>query len=289
MSTPFIFTDHAGIELAARKWDPAGEPVAAVHVLHGLGEHLDRYDEFAQELTKAGFVVYGYDQRGHGRSIGDGEPGQIGADGWTGLVDDIGDFGRLIRESEPGRKLAIVAHSMGSFATQQFLLKDSSTHDAVALTGTAALDLLEPALDLDAPLDLAAFNAGFVPPRTEFDWLTRDEKIVDAYVADPLCGFGLDPGATKEWFAGARELADPDKVAAIRSDLPVYLAVGDKDPINGGLALFNPLVDRLRAAGIADLTAKVYPDARHEILNETNRAEVFADLIGWLHDHVDAG
>jgi alpha-beta hydrolase superfamily lysophospholipase len=170
---------------------------------------------------------------------------------------------------------------MGSFAAQQYLLDHSADVDAVALTGTAALDVLEPALDLDQPLELAMFNAAFQPQRTDYDWLSRDESEVDAYVADPLCGFGIDTPNTKAMFAGARRLADPAEVSRMRSDLPVYLAVGDQDPVNGNLALFDVLVQRYRDAGIKDLTVRVYPGARHEILNETNRAAVVAELLSW--------
>lgn len=128
------------------------------------------------------------------------------------------------------------------------------------------------------------FNAPFEPARTPFDWITRDEAIVDAYVADPHCGFGIDRDSAKAMFFGSRRLADPDQVAAMRSDLPLYIAVGELDPVNGQLALVHALVDRYRAAGLTDVTLRSYPGARHEILNETNRAEVVADLQAWLKE-----
>ena len=150
--------------------------------------------------------------------------------------------------------------------------------DAVALTGTAALDVLEPALDLSSDLDLSAFNAAFQPSRTDFDWLSRDESIVDAYLADPLCGFGIDAESARDMFAGARRLADPAQVARMPHYLPLYVAVGSKDPVNAELALLWVLVDRYRDAGLCDITTRVYDDGRHEILNETNRAEVIDDF-----------
>ena len=170
---------------------------------------------------------------------------------------------------------------MGSFAVQQYLLDHSADVDGVVLTGTAVIDLLEPALDLDQELDLTMFNAAFQPARTDYDWLSRDESVVDAYVADPLCGFGIDTQSAKDMFTGARRLADPDQVAALRSDLPVYIAVGEADPVNGGLTLLHPLVDRLREAGVTDVTVMTYPEARHEILNETNNGEVIGGLLTW--------
>jgi alpha-beta hydrolase superfamily lysophospholipase len=210
------------------------------------------------------------------------EPGNLGDGGWPALVDDIGGLSARIRDEQPGLPLVLFGHSMGSFAVQQYLLRHSWEVDAAALTGTAVIDLLEPALDLDQPLDLAMFNAPFAPARTDYDWLTRDEAIVDAYVADPLCGFGLDPASAKQMFEGARALADPAELANIRPDLPLYIAVGEQDPVNGGLTLLTPLVDRLKDAGLTDVTTVTYPGARHEILNETNRDEVIGALISWL-------
>jgi alpha-beta hydrolase superfamily lysophospholipase len=161
--------------------------------------------------------------------------------------------------------------------------------DAAVLTGTAALDLLESVLDLDQPLDLAMFNAPFQPARTDFDWLTRDESIVDAYLADPLCGFGIDTESAKAMFVGARRLAVTDELAKMRADLPLYIAVGERDPVNAGLALLAPLVDRYRSAGLSDVTVHTYPEARHEIFNETNRADVITDLTDWITGGALAG
>src|SRR5271155_4471791 len=274
-----------GRQLAGYRWAAQdGQTGAGVVVLvHGMGEHVRRYDHFAAALTSQGFVVYGHDHRGHGASLTAGdEPGQLGHNGWSALVDDLNLVIAQAKSDYPGLPVAVVAHSMGSFATQQFLLDHGSSVDAVALTGTAALDLLEPALDLSSDLDLSAFNTPFQPARTDFDWLSRDESVVDAYIADPLCGFGIDAASVKEMFAGARRLADPDEVARIPHYLPVYLAVGSKDPINGELNLLWALVDRYRAAGLNDVTVRVYDDGRHEILNEINRAEVIEDLLHWL-------
>lgn len=283
--TPLTFHGRGGLDLAGYRWSPAQPPVAAVQIVHGMGEHALRYAPLAEQLAATGFVVYAYDHRGHGASA-TGELGELGEQGWAALVADIGSVSDQILAQHSGSRLGLVAHSMGSFATQQFLLTSSTSVDAVALTGTAALDLLEPALDLNAPLDLAMFNAPFQPQRTDFDWISRDNAIVNEYIADPACGFGVDQAAARDMFAGARALADPANLAAIRPDLPVYLAVGDQDPVNAGLALFEPLAERLRATGVTDVTTRVYPGARHEILNETNRAEVIADLIAWLRDRL---
>ena len=140
---------------------------------------------------------------------------------------------------------------MGSFAVQQYLYDHSADADGVVLTGTAAIDLLEPALDLDQPIDLSEFNAPFQPARTDYDWLSRDEAIVDAYVADPRCGFGIDTGAARAMFAGRQGGADPAQVAAIRSGLPLYIAVGEADPVQRRAGAAHP-ADRAVPGGGTD-------------------------------------
>ena len=282
-SSAFSYHGSDGTRIAAYRWDPAGPPTAAVQVAHGMGEHARRYGALAQALTGAGLVVYAQDHRGHGATAASAERlGQLGPGGWRLLVEDIHLLNSLIRAEYPGLPVVLLAHSMGSFAAQQYLLDYSGEVDAVVLTGTTALDQLEPAFDLDQPIDLSGLNAAFAPARTDFDWLSRDEAVVDAYVADPLCGFGLDVESGKEMFVAARRMADPDAVARIRSDLPVYLAAGEQDPISGAGALVELVAGRLRAAGLTGVTVRAYPGARHEILNETNRDEVTADILAWL-------
>jgi alpha-beta hydrolase superfamily lysophospholipase len=281
----FTYRSADGTRLAGYRWAPDDDQTGAavVVLVHGMGEHMRRYDHVAEALTSHGFVVYGHDHRGHGASLTTGgEPGYLGANGWSALVDDLELVITRAKSDHPGLPVVMVAHSMGSFATQQFLLDHGADVDAVALTGTAALDLLEAGLDLSADLDLSAFNAPFQPARTDFDWLSRDESIVDAYVDDPLCGFGIDAASLKDMFVGARRLADPAEVTRMPHYLPVYVAVGSNDPVNAELILLWALVDRYRAAGLCDVTVRVYDEGRHEILNEINRAEVIDDLLQWL-------
>lgn len=287
MTAPQRFSYHStgDAELVGFRWAPGdtARTTGVVVLAHGMGEHIRRYDHVAEALCKKGFAVYGHDHRGHGASISiDTEPGQLGPAGWRALVSDLNLMVELAKSEFPDRPVAIVAHSMGSFATQQFLLDHADDIDAVALTGTAALDLLEPALDLSTDIDLSAFNAPFQPARTDYDWLSRDTAVVDAYVADPLCGFGIDAQSARDMFAGARRAADSAELARLPKDLPVYIAGGSKDPVNADLALLLALADRYRAAGLTDVTVQSYEDARHEILNETNRDEVISDLLQWL-------
>jgi alpha-beta hydrolase superfamily lysophospholipase len=281
--TSFAYRSRDGLDIAAYRWDTdTTSPRAIVQVTHGMGEHMRRYDELAAALNAHGYVVYGHDHRGHGATArADGERGQIGADGWGELVNDIGLLSELARSEHADAPLVLLGHSMGSFAAQQYALDHGADIDALALTGTAVLDLLEPALDLDAPLDLAMFNAPFAPARTDYDWLSRDEEQVDRYVSDPRCGFGIDTEAARAMFAAARPIADPVRIAAMPTELPVFIAVGDQDPVNGQLALVSPLIERY-TAHLPDVTVHIYPGARHEVFNETNRDEVVADLLAWL-------
>ncbi len=281
-ASTFRYSSSDGAQITAYRWVPAGEPRAVIQLTHGMGEHAQRYDYVARALNDAGFAVYAQDHRGHGASADPDALGDMGPGGWPALVDDIGLLSAHIRTEHPGLPLILLGHSMGSFAVQQYLLDHSADVDAVVLTGTAAIDVLEPALDLDQPLDLAIFNAAFQPARTDYDWLSRDETIVDAYVADPYCGFGIDPASARLMFLGARRVADPAQVAAMTPGLPLYIAVGEADPVNGGLALLTPLTDRYAAAGLTDVTVRTYPSARHEVLNETNRDEIIGELINWI-------
>jgi alpha-beta hydrolase superfamily lysophospholipase len=285
----FTFVGGDGAEIVAFRWEPAGPVRAVVQITHGLGEYVRRYEHVAAALVARGYAVQGQDHRAHGATAGsEGELGKLGANGWSELVRDIGVLAQCGRARWPGVPLVLLSHSLGSFATQQFLLDSSDRVDAVVLTGTSLLDLLEPVMDLDADVDLSMFNAPFSPARNGFDWLSRDNGTVDAYLGDPYCGFGLDPEGMKAMFLGARAVADPARLAQVRFDLPLHVAVGGADPV-GGQAMAPVLVDRYRAAGLTEVTLRVYPDARHEILNETNADEVVGDIISWIDGVVSRG
>ncbi len=278
-----------GLPIAVYRWDPSGEPRGVVQIAHGLAEHGPRYERLASALTAAGFVVYADDHRGHGASVSDDIPhGSFGPAGWDALVADLVAVAGEIRAAEPELPLYLIGHSMGSFASQQAMLDHSELWDGVVLSGSSAVDLLAAGLaaaPADAPAGLEAFNIGF-EHRTGYEWLSRDEAEVDAYVADPFCGFDVAVDTIPQMLGGASRLADPVVLAGIRSDLPILLIAGDKDPVGGAGALVPIVAQRYRDAGIADVTLRLYPDARHEVFNETNRDEVTADVLGWLDAHV---
>lgn len=284
----FALTSGAGDEIFVYRWAGEGEPKAVVQIAHGMGEHAARYRRVAEALTGAGYVVYANDHRGHGRTAGSPERhGNFGTGGWKALVDDMGALTARARQEHPGLPLVVIGHSMGSFALQAYLLDRSADIDGAVLSGTTAVDVIAAGIDTTQPADLSAFNAPFEPARTEFDWLSRDDAEVDLYLADPACGFGVDVEGMTAMMAMASELGDADRLSAIRSDLPIYVFSGDADPLAGGGALVQMVAQRYRDAGVGDVTVDLYPAARHETLNETNRDEVTANLIAWL-DRVTA-
>jgi alpha-beta hydrolase superfamily lysophospholipase len=288
-TTTFTITSADGEQVFVYRWSSDGDPHAVVQIAHGMGEHAARYARLAEALVDEGYVVYANDHRGHGRTAGDpARYGDLGESGWAGLVDDMSALTALAREEYPGIPVVLLGHSMGSFATQQYLLDRSDDIDAAVLSGTTAVDVIAAGIDTTQPADLSAFNAAFEPARTDYDWLSRDEAEVDLYVADPACGFGVDAAGTAQMMGGAPRLGDPEQLAGIRNDLPIYVFSGDADPLAGGGPLVEMVADRYRAAGVEDVTVRLYPGARHETLNETNRNEVTADLVDWL-DRVTAG
>ncbi|MFC9664931.1 alpha/beta hydrolase [Nocardia sp. NPDC127606] len=276
----FTFPSSDGTTIHVRSWLPTEtEPRGVVQIAHGMGEHSDRYGHLAERLADLGFAVYADDHRGHGLSMG-AVPGDLGPDGWNLLVADEVALTEILRERHPGLPVTLIGHSLGSFAVQQYLLDHSGLVDEVVLSGTTAVDGLFGEIAAAGGDLIAFFNAEFQPTRTDADWISRDEAQVDAYNADPWCGFAIDEANMGLLAANAQtRLSDP---STVRADLPIYVMVGDKDPLNNKLRLSDLLVQRYRDAGLADLTYQVYADARHEVLNETNRDEVEADLLAWL-------
>lgn len=271
------FDTRDGIAVQTWRWAPEGAPRAAVQLQHGLGEHAGRYRRFGEALTAAGYVVYAPDGRGSGRTAA-GAYGRWGQDGWPGWVDDLHQLNQRIRVDHPQLAVALVGHSMGSFASQQYLLDHSADVAAAVLIGTSEPGGIAGVLSADGPTDLSAFNKPFVH-RTGFEWLSRDEAEVDRYCADPACGFVPEP------FVGIgtlRRAADPAEIAKVRQGLPVLIVSGDADPLAGGGAAVQLVGQRYRDAGLRDVEVVLYPLARHEVLNETNRAEVTARILAFL-------
>lgn len=275
----FRFSGADGADIAGFRWsDESARPRAILQVAHGMGEHARRYPGPLAPLITAGWVVYADDHRGHGLTAPTPEDlGDFGEGGAELVVEDLHKLTMLARAEHPGLPLVLLGHSLGSFFAQAYVFDHSADIDGLVLSGTAAFgDRTGGAKRLDE------VRVAGEAPRTPFDWLSRDPAEVDAYIADPLCGFSRKETSAGSFARLAARLRDPAEIAKIVKDLPIYVFVGDKDPINQDLELLKPLVDRYRDAGLSDLQVKVYPDGRHEMLNEINRAEVVADLTAWL-------
>ncbi len=182
-----------------------------MQIAHGMGEHAGRYAPLAAALTTQGYAVYADDHRGHGLSR-HAEPGHLGDNGWNRLVSDMVTLSETIREQHPGLSLVLLGHSLGSFAAQQYVLDHAHLIDALALAGTTAVDVMlapqaQAAAEGGDPL--LALNQAFQPSRTPFDWLSRDEPAVDAYLSDPMCGFSLDAQGMADVTIASASLAQP--------------------------------------------------------------------------------
>jgi alpha-beta hydrolase superfamily lysophospholipase len=289
-------SDVDALSLQGYKWSAAPDPKGTVVIAHGKGEHAGRYDEFALKLNQADYIVYSVDHRGHGGSPGPNGLGDFGDAGWNALVADLLQLVRIARHQHPKLPLTLFGHSMGSFAAQHLILQSSALIDNLVLSGSAAVDKLmeqmaaamtdEPETGEEngenAASDFEPFNKSFSPPRTPFDWLSRDVAEVDKYIADPLCGFDFTTESTISMAMSAEPLASPELLQAIRKDLPMLLVAGDKDPVTGELLFLDILEQRYKDAGMKDIEKLYYPGGRHEMLNEINREEVIGDIIQWL-------
>ncbi|MFC9876002.1 alpha/beta hydrolase [Nocardia salmonicida] len=283
----FSYLSSDGTTIHVRSWLPTGDDVTGVvQIAHGMGEHSARYSHLAARLVARGYAVYAADHRGHGHSMS-GAPGDLGDNGWNLLVEDMSALTTILRELHPERRVLLFGHSLGSFAVQQYLLDHDALVDAAVLCGTTAVDELFVEIAAAEGDLLGLFNRRFQPTRTPADWLSRDEAQVDAYLAHPWCGFEIDAvNMASLAKLGNERLARP---RGIRTDLPLYVMVGGSDPLNAGARLSDLQVQRYRDAGLTDITYRVYPDARHEILNEINRDEVENELLAWIsRDSVQA-
>lgn len=290
------FKDADGVEIKYRRWLPEGDPRAIVQIAHGACEHSLRYERFATYLTDRGYAVYANDHRGHGVTAQTTGVGKAGPRGWDGMIDDLREFGAVARGDLGELPLVLFGHSMGSFLSQLFAQRYGDELAGLILSGSAggmdgvdeSIAALKAFVDggaADEPVpNLGPLNADFEPARTPSDWLSRDEAEVDAYEADPMCGsrapltigFVLDmlEHARNAWAAGAEK--------GIPGELPILFITGEADPVSQRGKTVRELERRYRDAGIADVTALYYPEARHELLNEINRDEVQHDVAAWL-------
>ena len=255
------------------RWRPegSGAPRAALHILHGWGEHAQRYDRFASSAARHGILVTADDHRGHGQTgVHNNTLGDLGERGMDGVLDSVRAVTQWAAAEAAGLPFFVMGHSWGSFLLQRYLRRWAADLSGALLTGTTYRDPSAPPAERRPP------NEKFEPARTAYDWLSRDEAEVDAYIDDPHCGFEVM--SSRPGGAGATDDAD---LVPIPTTLPVFVLNGADDPI-GGETGGAALAEHYRSLGLTDVTFRAYPGARHELLNETNRDEVEADILDWL-------
>jgi alpha-beta hydrolase superfamily lysophospholipase len=297
-----------GTSVAVYKWPAPQTPRAVVQVVHGLAEHAARYDRLAQALRHAGYVVYASDHRGHGQSSR--EPRELGhfadREGFERVVDDVYAINRQIVSEQPRLPVVLLGHSFGSFISQRYLAMHGDSVQAAVLSGTTAgaVPLLKVALGIAKlerlrlgarstsallqKLTFGRYNNAFRPTKSEFDWLSRDAAEVAKYVADPLCGFAVTTQAWCDLLAGMIANEAPALRARVPKHLPIYIMSGAVDPTGRASVGPKALAAAYERAGLDQVTLRLYPDSRHELINETNRDQVTRDLIAWLDGHVGA-
>lgn len=281
-------------------WEPQGTPRALVLLSHGMAEHIGRYGELADRLTEAGFLAAGYNHLGHGAEApllgwftNDG--------GWGAVVKDLRAVMGMLESRWPGVPRVLLGHSMGSFLAREYALRYPDGLDALVLSGTgwhpavlcrAGLlpSRLLCALGLGKKtskfIDRLAFSANNKPflaeGGTAMDWLSRDKAEVRKYLEDPLCGFLFTAGGFRDLFSGLLALSRKNRLSVLPKELPALLLSGESDPVGGMGKGVGEIARQYRAAGLTAVVVKLYKGARHEMFKETNREEVFSDLISWL-------
>ena len=297
-----------GAEIFVYTWKPDNKKDVrgVIQIAHGMAEHAARYERFASELVDAGFAVYAEDHRGHGKTAGSLDRVGYFADenGWQKVVDDLAMITDVMEKEYPGLPVFFFGHSMGSMLGRTYLMQHGKRLTGAILSGTAG----DPGLlgkvgafvakreckkkgrknpsELMAKLSFGKFNNAFKPARTEFDWLSRDEAEVDKYVADPYCGFVFSAGGWLDMLESLSPQFKAEGVARVPKTLPIYLFAGEKDPVGDSGKGVQAVYNLYKKAGIEDVSIKLYKNGRHEMLNETNREEVFQDTIEWLNAHM---
>lgn len=281
-------------------WSCEHAPKAVIMLAHGLAEHAGRYARLGAGLAASGYALFALDQRGHGKTAEQGIIGQFAEqDGWQKVIGDLASLNHHIRQLYPSLPIYLLGHSMGSYIGQAYLMQHSCSLQGAILCGS---NFQNPALYRTAGLiarferwrlgangrsrllnylSFGSFNNAFKPARTPFDWLSRDPAEVDCYISDPLCGFIATTQLWVDLLAGLQGISATKALSQIDPGLPVLVIGGACDPVSAGKRL-NDLAGALKVAGLKNVELKVYPGARHELLNESNRDEATAYLITWL-------
>ncbi len=297
----FSFPVRKNTSIHCCQWIPEGEVRGVIQIVHGIAEYAARYDELAKVFTDHGFVVVADDHMGHGGSISEEIPQGCFADGWLTAVSDTYRLLCMTKEEYPDVPYFIYGHSMGSFMTRTLLYTypDAGLSGAV-ISGTGwmppvvlksgravcKMEAKKKGENNTSPminkLMFGNYNKGFDNPRTPLDWLSRDEKEVDKYIADPLCGFDASIGLAYEMLGGMLMNQDRKNLDKMPKDLPVLFVSGDADPVGSNGKGVRQAFEAFRKIGMKDVTLKLYPGGRHEMHNEINRTELHADVLAFL-------
>jgi len=287
-----------GHDIHTRLWAPDGQASCVIQILHGLGEHSDRYSRFAAKAVERGITVCIHDHRGHGSHSDElGHFADTG--GWQKVVSDSEVVNDFVRQQFAGTPIVLLGHSMGSFVAQTFAMHYGSRLSGLILSASSwpsRLQLVPAKLlariealrmgkrgksELLHKLGFGDFNKPFEPARTDLDWLSRDEAEVDKYVSDPLCGGPYSCGLWLDLISGLFDLASDTDVSRIPVDLPILISGGGADPVGGDKGMTR-LAMHYAQTSHQRMKVKIYPEGRHEMLNETNRDEVTADWLDWV-------
>lgn len=302
----FTFKDGQNEEIFVYKWEPDDKIVAAIQLAHGMAETAARYERFAKALTDSGFIVYINDHRGHGNTAKKLENlGYLGeGDGFKLMIEDMYILTNIIKKENPNLPVFLFGHSMGSFLCQRYITLYSKELNGVILSGTNCnpgfivnLGIIIAKREMKNKgrrfrshklnkLSFGNFNNTFKPNRTEFDWLSSDEKEVDKYINDPYCGEIFTTSFFYDFLNGVKNNYNKSALENISKDLPIYIFAGDKDPVGKNGKGIIKLYNMYKILNIVDVEYKLYKNGRHEMLNEKNKEEVTNDILQWLKKHL---
>ena len=289
-------------KIHAIEWIPEQEVKAVLQIAHGMVEYIDRYHEFAVYLVNQGIYVVGHDHLGHGQSVcSKGDYGYFPhVDGNKCVIGDIHKLRNMTSEKYADVPYFMLGHSMGSFLLRQYLTIHSKGLAGAVIMGTghqprvilmggqmickmiAAFKGWKHKSQFVNNLSFGSYNKKFEPAETPNDWITSDKEKRDQYIDDPLCGYTFTVGAYYQMFEGMKVLDTKGSVDKIRKDIPVFFVAGADDPVGESGKGVQRIYEKYKTAGIQDVSIKLYKDDRHEILNETDREQVYEDLYHWL-------
>ena len=304
----FFFPSTNGTShIHAIEWLPEdGEIRAVLQIAHGVAEYVDRYDGFARFLTQHGIAVVGNDHLGHGRSVADdSELGWFGDEGgWMTVVDDIKRLRDLTGEKHPGKPYFLLGHSMGSFLTRSFIIRYPDALDGVILSGTgqqsAAACFAGSLLagreirrngskyrsETLQKLAFGSYLKKIENPSGPNDWISRDAELIRRYSEDALCGYTVSAALMRDMMFGLDFIRKPANLAKMKKTMPVLFFSGTDDPVGGWSKGVRRVVASFIRAGMKDVTLRLYDGGRHEMLNETNKQEVYDDVLAWLNEKI---